>query len=52
MVFHLKDKSKANSILAKGFLEIGRESATIQVYEKKGKIKKRCFNCQKYGQGA
>ena len=49
MVLYLKDKSQVNTLLAKGFLDVGGESATTQVWEERGKVEQRCFNCQKYG---
>ena len=49
MVVYLKDKSEADAILTRGFLEVGGESATTQVWEERGKVEQRCFNCQKYG---
>ncbi len=45
MVLYLKEKSQINALLAKGFLDVGGESATTQVWEKKGKVEQRCFNC-------
>ncbi len=49
MVLYLKEKSQVNALLAKGFLDVGGESATIQFREERGKVEQRCFNCQKYG---
>lgn len=49
MVLYVKDKSQAEAMLAKGFMEVGGESATTQVWEERGKGEQRCFNCQKQG---
>lgn len=49
MVVYLKDKAQADMMLARGFIEIGGESATTQIWEEKGKGEQRCFNCQKQG---
>ena len=49
MVLYLKEKSQAEAMLAKGFLEVGGESATTQIWEERGKTEPRCFNCQKQG---
>ena len=49
MVLYLNEKSHVNALLAKGFLDLGGESATTQVWEETGKVGQRCFNCQKYG---
>ncbi len=47
MVLYLKEKSQVNVLLAKGFLDVGGESATTQVWEARDKVEQRCFNCQK-----
>lgn len=49
MVLYLKEKSQADAMIARGFLEVGGESGTTQAWEDRGKIEQRCFNCQ--GQG-
>ncbi len=37
MVLYLKDKSQAEAMLARSFMEVGGESATTQVWEERGK---------------
>lgn len=49
MVLYLKEKSQADAMIARGFLEVGGESGTTQAWEDRGKTEQRCFNCQ--GQG-
>lgn len=49
MVLYLKEKSQADAIIARGFLEVGGESGTTQPWEDRGKNEQRCFNCQKQG---
>lgn len=49
IVLFLKDKSQADAILARDFLEVGGESATTQAWKDRSKAEQRCFNCQKQG---
>lgn len=49
MVVYLKNKAQADRMLARGFIKVGGESTTIQIWEEKGKGEQRCFNCQKQG---
>ncbi len=49
MVLYVKDKSQAEAILARCFIEVGGESATTQVWDEREKTEQRCFNCQKQG---
>ncbi len=49
IVLYLKEKSQADVLLARGFLEVGGESGTTQAWEDRGKAEQRCFNCQKQG---
>lgn len=49
MVIYLKNKAQADKILARGFIEVGRESATTQIWEEKEKGEQRYFNCQQQG---
>lgn len=49
IVLYLKEKSQANAMIARGFLEGGGESGITQAWEERGKAEQRCFNCQKQG---
>ncbi len=49
MVMYLKDKPQADQMLARGFIEVGGESATTQIWEEKRKGEQRCFNYQQQG---
>lgn len=49
MIFYIKNKSQVNVFLAKGFHDIGRENATAEIWEIRGKGKQRYFHCHKYG---
>lgn len=40
MVLYLKEKSQVDAMLARRFLEVRRESATMQAWEDRGKAEK------------
>lgn len=49
MVLYLKEKSQADILLARGFLELERENGITQAWKKRNKAEQRYFNCQKQG---
>lgn len=49
MVVCLAGKKDADLLISRGLIEIGGETAYMEVFQQQSQGKKRCFNCQQYG---
>ncbi len=52
LVIYLANKDEAETLLEKGVVEIGGETAYAETWQEVGPEEKRCFNCQEYGHKA
>ena len=52
MVVCLAEKKDANLFIAKGLIEVGRETAYTEEFQEQSREKSQCFNCQQYGHKA